>query len=209
MTYPDKRAQIADRPLARARKEQELIGLKTETESRIRMSELRETQDRILAKIEQKLAEVRVPQPKTHAVFRGNCGPLEQIIAGMGEVVEEEVPAVTSNIPAVPQEQERLVVELNMPDVTQDVPPTGLKKVPDVRIKVPNVTPKVPIVPTNMPDVPQKRPVVDLNMPNVPQEVPTVDSNMPTVPQERPVVDSNMPDVSQDVPHTGLKKFPM
>ena len=93
-TYRDTRAQIAARPIARARKEQELIGLKTETEARFQINELRETQERILAEIEQTLAEVRVPQPETRAVFRGNCGHLEQVIAGVGEVVEEEVPVV-------------------------------------------------------------------------------------------------------------------
>ena len=93
-TYRDTRAQIAARPIARARKEQELIALKTETEARLQMNELRETQERILAEIEQTLAEVRVPQPETRAVFRGNCGHLEQVIAGVGEVVEVEVPVV-------------------------------------------------------------------------------------------------------------------
>ena len=58
------------------------------------MNELRETQERILAELEQKLAEVRVPQPETHVVFRGNCGHLEQLIAGVGELVEEEVTVV-------------------------------------------------------------------------------------------------------------------
>ena len=90
-TYRD---EIAARPIARARKEQELIALKTETERLLQMNELRETQLEILTKIEQKLAEVRVPQPETRVVFRGNCGHLEQVIAGVGEVVEEEVPVV-------------------------------------------------------------------------------------------------------------------
>ena len=93
-TYRDTRAQIDARPIARARKEEELIGLKTETEARLQMNELRELQERLLIEIEQKLAEVRVPQPETRAVFRGNCGHLEQVIAGVGEVVEEEVPVV-------------------------------------------------------------------------------------------------------------------
>ena len=93
-TYRDTLAQIAARPIDRARKEEELIGLKTETEARLQMNELRETQERILAEIEQTLAEVRVPQPETRAVFRGNCGHLEQVIAGVGEVVEEEVPVI-------------------------------------------------------------------------------------------------------------------
>ena len=58
------------------------------------MNELRELQERLLVEIEQKLAEVRVPQPETHVVFRGNCGHLEQLIAGVGELVEEEVSVV-------------------------------------------------------------------------------------------------------------------
>ena len=93
-TYRDTRAQIAAKPIARARKEEELIGLKTETEARLQMNELRELQERLLIEIEQKLAEVRVPQPETRPVFRGNCGHLEQVFAGVGEVVEEEVPIV-------------------------------------------------------------------------------------------------------------------
>ena len=92
-TYRDTRNEIAARPIAPARKE-ELIRLKTETERLLQMNELRETQERILAELEQALAEVRVPQPETHVVFRGNCGHLEQLIAGVGEVVEEEVPVV-------------------------------------------------------------------------------------------------------------------
>ena len=99
-TYRDTRAQIAARPVARARKEQELIALKNQTEQSLQMNELRETQERILAEIEQTLAEVRVPQPETRAVFRGNCGHLEQVIAGVGEVVEEE------EVPVVPRYEE-------------------------------------------------------------------------------------------------------
>ena len=93
-TYRDTRDEIAARPIDRARKEEELIGLKTDTEARLQMNELRELQERLLVEIEQKLAEVRVPQPETRVVFRGNCGHLEQVIAGVGEVVEEEVPDV-------------------------------------------------------------------------------------------------------------------
>ena len=93
-TYRDTRAQIAARPIARARKEEELIGLKTETEARLQMNELRELQERLLIEIEQTLAEVRIPQLETRSVFRGNCGYLEQVIAGVGEVIEEEFPVV-------------------------------------------------------------------------------------------------------------------
>ena len=102
-TYRDTRAQIAARPIARARKEEELIGAKTDIEARLQMNELRETQERILAEIEQTLTEVRVPQPETRAVFRANCGHLEQVIAGVGEVVEEDVPVVPQEVPVVPR----------------------------------------------------------------------------------------------------------
>ena len=97
-TYRDTRDEIAARHITRARKEEELIALKAHTEQSLQMNELRETQLEILAKIEQKLAEVRVPQPDTRVVFRGNCGHLEQVIAGVGEVVEEE--------PVVPRYEE-------------------------------------------------------------------------------------------------------
>ena len=93
-TYRDTRAQIAARHTERAIKEQELIGLKTDTQTRLQMNELRDVQTRILAEIEQELREVRITQPETHVVFRGNCGHLEQLIAGVGELVEEEMPIV-------------------------------------------------------------------------------------------------------------------
>ena len=180
-TYRDTRAQIADIPIARARKEAELIGLKTETESRIRMNELRGIQERILAKIEQKLDEVRVPQPETHAVFRGNWRHLEQVIVGVGEVVEEEVPAIPQKVP---------VVASNKPTVPHDVPVVASNK--------PTVPQDVPDVASNKPDVPQVELVVASNKPTVPQDVPVVASNKPTVPQDVPVVASNMPDLPQE-----------
>ena len=93
-TYRDTRAQIAARHTARAREERELLIAKVEMQGLLQMNQLRETQERILAEIEQKLAEVRVPQPETHVVFRGNCGHLEQLIAGVGELVEEAVSVV-------------------------------------------------------------------------------------------------------------------
>ena len=92
--YRELKQEIAARPLARARKEEELIGLKVETENRLQMNELRESQEQILAVIEQKLAEVRAPQPDTRIVFRSQSVPLEQLIVELGEVLEEEVPLV-------------------------------------------------------------------------------------------------------------------
>ena len=92
--YRDLKQDIAARPLARARKEEELIGLRAETENRLQMNDLREVQEQMLALMEQKLAEVRAPQPDTRIVFRIESVPLEQLIADLGEVLEEEVPLV-------------------------------------------------------------------------------------------------------------------
>ena len=92
--YRDLKQDIAARPLARARKEEELIGLRADTENRLQMNDLREVQEQMLAVIEQKLAEVRAPQPDTRIVFRSESVSLEQLIADLGEVLEEEVPLV-------------------------------------------------------------------------------------------------------------------
>ena len=92
--YRDLKQDIAARPLARARKEEELIGLRADTENRLQMNDLREVQEQMLAVIEQKLAEVRAPQPDTRIVFRSESVPLEQLMADLGEVLEEEVPLI-------------------------------------------------------------------------------------------------------------------
>ena len=87
--YRDLKQDIAARPLTRARKEEELIRLRANTEN-LQMNE----QELILAVIEQKLEEVRAPQPDTRIVFRSESVSLEQLIADLGEVLEEEVPLV-------------------------------------------------------------------------------------------------------------------
>ena len=92
--YRDLKRDIAARPQTRVRTEENLIGLRAETENRLQMNNLRESQELILAVIEQKLAEVRAPQPDTRIVFRSESVPLEQLIADLGEVLEEEVPLV-------------------------------------------------------------------------------------------------------------------
>ena len=89
--YLDLKQDIAARPLARARKEEELIRLQADTENRLQMNDLREVQEQMLAVIEQKLAEVRAPQPDTRIVFRSEYVHLEQLIADLGELLEEEV----------------------------------------------------------------------------------------------------------------------
>ena len=85
---------ILARPADRARMEEELLALKAETEQRIRMNLLRETQSKILAELEQKLEEVRAPLPDTRVKFLSDTERLEREIAGVGEIIEEEVPAV-------------------------------------------------------------------------------------------------------------------
>ena len=85
---------IQARPADRARMEEELLALKAETEQRIRMNVLRETQSKILAELEQKLEEVRTPLPDTRMKFLSDTERLEREIAGVGEIIEEGVPAV-------------------------------------------------------------------------------------------------------------------
>ena len=85
---------ILARPADRARMERELLALKAETEQRIRMNVLREFQLKILAELEQKLEEVRFPLPDTRVKFLSDTERLEREIAGVGEIMEEEVLAV-------------------------------------------------------------------------------------------------------------------
>ena len=86
--------EIQALPADRARMEQELLALKAETEQRIRMNLLRETQLKILAELERKLEEVRAPLPDTLVKFLSDTARLEREIAGVGKIIEEEVPVV-------------------------------------------------------------------------------------------------------------------
>ena len=85
--------EIQARPTDRDQMEQELLAMKAETEQRIRMNLLRETQLNILAELEQKLEEVRAPQPDTRVKFLRDTVRLEKEIAGVGEIIEEELVA--------------------------------------------------------------------------------------------------------------------
>ena len=89
--YRDLRNEVASRPQTRVKEEKELIRMKTDTELNLQMNKFQELQQQMLAGIEQKLAEVRKPQPDTRVVFRSQSAPLEQLIAELGEVLEEEV----------------------------------------------------------------------------------------------------------------------
>ena len=86
--------EIQARPADRARMERELLDLKAETEQRIRMNLLRETQLEILAKLEQKLEVVRAPLPDKRVKFLSDTIHLEREIAGVGEIIEEEASVV-------------------------------------------------------------------------------------------------------------------
>ena len=85
------RNEVASRPQTRLKEEEELIRMKTETEINLQMNKFHQLQQQMIAGIEQKLAEVRKPQLDTRVVFRSQSAPLEQLIAGLGEVREEEV----------------------------------------------------------------------------------------------------------------------
>ena len=86
--------EIQARPADRARMERELLALKADTEQRIQMNLLRETQSKILAELEQKLEEVRAPLPDTRVKFLSDTIRLEREIAGVGEIIEGETPVV-------------------------------------------------------------------------------------------------------------------
>ena len=92
--YRDLRNEIASKPQTRAREEEELIKMKNETERNLQMNKFHNLQQQILAGIEQKLAEVRKPHPETRVVFRSQSAPLEQLIAELGEILEEVVISV-------------------------------------------------------------------------------------------------------------------
>ncbi|KAI6649211.1 RING finger protein nhl-1 [Oopsacas minuta] len=96
--YHDLRDDKAARPLTRINKFEQLVGLKADTERRLQLNELRELQERVLVEIEQELTELNTPQPETHIVFRAQSEPLEELIAGLGEVIEEEVVSKYDNI---------------------------------------------------------------------------------------------------------------
>ena len=93
-TAHEKRQEMAARVTERERSEQQLLSARADIERHLRENFLQETQERLLAEIEQKLEVLRAPVPDTYLVFRGECEQLEQLIEGVGEIYEEEVPVV-------------------------------------------------------------------------------------------------------------------
>ena len=92
--YRDLRHAITSKSRTREREEEELIKMKSETERNLQMNKFHDLQQQMLAGIEQKLAEVMKPQPETRVVFRSQSAPLEQLIAELGEILEEVVISV-------------------------------------------------------------------------------------------------------------------
>ena len=92
--YNDLSQDIASRPIDRARREQELTALRAETENIIRMNPNHYLQKDLLSDFDLQLAKIRTPQPDTRVVFRSQFVPLYKLIAELGEVLEEEIPAV-------------------------------------------------------------------------------------------------------------------
>ena len=90
----ERRLEIAAREPHRVQKEQELLTTKAEVEKKIKDNEFRELQERLLADIETKLTEVRLPQPETRLKFQGESEQLEQLILALGDVLEEAVPVI-------------------------------------------------------------------------------------------------------------------
>ena len=90
----EKRQEMAVRVPERERSEQQLLSARAEIERHLRENFLRETQEQLIAEIEQKLEVLRAPVPDTYLVFLGECEQLEQLIEGVGEIYEEEVPVV-------------------------------------------------------------------------------------------------------------------
>ena len=100
--YCDLQNEITSRLRTHAKEEEELTKMKNETERNLQMNMFHDLKQKILADIEQKLAEVRKPQPETRVVFRSQSAPLEQLIAELGKFLEEEVMTVPNYQNMVP-----------------------------------------------------------------------------------------------------------
>ena len=88
-----KNAKI-ERQRRRVEGRQQLEATQEEIERNMRENILRETQEILLREVERKLEEVRIPLQETRVVFRGDYEHMEQQIAALGEIREEEIPAV-------------------------------------------------------------------------------------------------------------------
>ena len=101
----DKRNAKIERLRWRIEGREQLEATKGEIERHMKGNILKETQEIILREVERKLEEVRKPLPERCVLFRGEYGHVEQLIAALGEIREEEVPGEIreGEIPAVPR----------------------------------------------------------------------------------------------------------
>ena len=173
--YNDLSQDIAWRPLVRARREQELTALRATTENTIRMNPNHYFQKDILSDIDLQLAEIRTPQPDTRVVFRSQFVSLYKLITELGEVLEEEIPAVPDysgskpviTVPDYPDTKPVITVP-DYPDTkpvitVPDYPEEEMPAVPDYSdmipvITVPDYSDMIPVI--TVPDYPDMRPVV-------------------------------------------------
>ena len=87
----EKKEEKREKLKRKEQSEQQLLALKAETERNLKENFLHETQERILKELGDKLAEVRIHQPEISLKFQGDSGYVEQLILGMGEIIEQEV----------------------------------------------------------------------------------------------------------------------
>ena len=86
----EKKEEKREKLKRKEQSEQQLLALKAETEQKLKENFLKETQERILKELEDKLAEVRLHQPETRLKFQGDSGQVEQLILGLGGIIIEE-----------------------------------------------------------------------------------------------------------------------
>ena len=89
----DKIQELVERNKYKQQSESQLLSMKTGIECTIKENKLQDTQDALLKEVERKLKEVR-GLTEYNVIFRGNSAYLELMIAGLGEVIEEEMSGV-------------------------------------------------------------------------------------------------------------------
>ena len=176
LMYNDLSQDIASRPLVRVRREQELTALRAQTENTIRMNQNLQFQQRMLSDIDLQLSEIRTPQPDTCVVFRSQFVPLYKLIAELGEVLEEEMPAVPDYPDTTPV--------ITVPDYPDTIPVITVPDYPDTKpvITVPDYPDTTPVI--TVPDYPDMTPVI--TVPDYPDTRPVI--TIPNYSHMRPVV---------------------
>ena len=100
--YQEAQNEKTARLTTRARKINALSKHKESTERDLQLKELDELQNLMLSEIEVELEKAREPLPETIIVFKRDYLPLEQLIAELGEVLEEEVSLVPNYLSMKP-----------------------------------------------------------------------------------------------------------